>query len=80
MGREYKIKLQVRDKQRLESFLERLSTEFEEFGKEVIIALEEDGFYFCDTLYGDPSVTSKLFYIVVEKALSGNEEIVIYEP
>lgn len=80
MGREYKIKFHVKDKPQLEKFLERLSTEFEEVGKEVIIALEEDGFYFCDTLFGNPFVTSKLFYQVIEKALSGNEEIVICEP
>ncbi len=77
MGLEYKIKFQVKDKQGIEKFLERISATFE---NEAIIALEDDGFYFCDTLYGDPSVTSKLFYLVVKEALSGNGEIAIYEP
>lgn len=75
MGLEYKIKFPVKDKRSIEKFLKRISAGFED---EVTIILEEDGLYFCDNL-GDSSVASKLFYLAVKEALSGNDEITVSE-
>lgn len=75
MGLEYKIKFRVEDKQKIEKFLERISALFE---NEAAITLEDDGFYFCDNCVNSP-VAAKIFYLLVQEALSGNEETTIYE-
>ena len=66
MGLEYKIKFTVTDKQQIESFLERISGTFTD---EATIALEPDGFYFCDNCYNSP-VAAGIFYRLVTEAIS----------
>lgn len=75
MGLEYKLKFQVSDKDYFESFLKKLSINFE---NEITILLESDGIYFCDNCTNSP-VVSNTFYRLVKEILIHTSELKICE-
>lgn len=75
MGLEYKLKFQVNDKDYFESFLKKLSINFE---NEITILPESDGIYFCDNRTNSP-VVSNTFYRLVKEILIHTSELKICE-
>ncbi|MBX7173512.1 MAG: hypothetical protein K1X72_21270 [Pyrinomonadaceae bacterium] len=75
MGVEYKIRFPVKDRKNLEFFLTRLSKLYKE---EVVVALENDGFYFCDNL-GDRTIAANIFYRLIQEASNSCSQIIIDE-
>nr|MCU0240011.1 hypothetical protein [Pyrinomonadaceae bacterium] len=59
----------------LENFLMRIS---KLYNNEVTVALDNEGFYFCDNLT-NRSIASDIFYRLIQEASSYNGEIIIDE-
>ena len=71
MGIEYKIKFdQTQVITDLNAFLEQITNEVK--NDEISVALDEDGFYFCDNL-GSREKAAVIFYKLINQALSSGD-------
>jgi hypothetical protein len=72
VGFEYKIAFRVEDAEELKAFLLRLPTSQGSHGwPDYTVALEPDGFYFCDNCKS--SISSQVFRQLVDKALDSSD-------